>query len=213
VRDPLTVTPTTAPSRKKQLTLAAFHRAAREVFAEKGFFNAQIADIAQRAGKSTGSFYNYYDNKQQLLEALLDHFASDILDQTRSRLTDDPAANIEEAVRAYFQTFRDYLPEMIGVFHLAMTDATFADWWRERRAEGIAAVLSVIRSVENTGRTVDLKHDMFASAMVSMLESFCWTWMVAGGDRIQSTYNEDAAVATISEIWYRAIFADARPSA
>ncbi|MBD0324262.1 MAG: helix-turn-helix transcriptional regulator, partial [Aldersonia sp.] len=68
---------------KGRRTEAACHRAARQVFAEKGFLNAKIADIAATAGRSAGSFYNYYDNKQQLLEALLADFNNDVLTRAR----------------------------------------------------------------------------------------------------------------------------------
>jgi AcrR family transcriptional regulator len=172
---------TPAPT-KRQTTEAAFHDAARVVFAEKGYLNAKISDITEKAGRSVGSFYNYYDTKQQLLEAMLAKFTTQIVERTRGSLTDDWTANIEAAVRAYVQTFRDHLPEMIGVFQLSMTDPSAAVWWRAMRADGISAVLEVIAAVEGSGVTVDLDHRMFGSAIVSMLESFCWTWLAAGGE-------------------------------
>src|SRR6187402_2174675 len=98
---------------KGRRTEAAFHRAAREVFAEKGFLNAKISDIALAAGRSPGSFYNYYDNKQQLLEALLVNFNNDVLERARLHATDDQQKNVEAAVRVYFETYREYVPEMI----------------------------------------------------------------------------------------------------
>ncbi|GAC66220.1 TetR/AcrR family transcriptional regulator [Gordonia soli] len=191
---------------KGRRTEAAFHDAARQVFAEKGYLNAKIADIAERAGRSTGSFYNYYDNKQQLLEALLQGFGEAVMDRTRAQLTSDPASNIEQAVRVYLSTYREYLPEMIAAFQMSMTDEQFAQWWRRRRADGIGAVMDVVRSVEKRGLPVDLDHGVFASAMVSMLESFCWTWFVAGGDEHSGSHDDEVAVATLSEIWRRALY-------
>lgn len=41
--------------------------AAAQVFAEKGFDRATIADIAQAAGVAEGSIYNYFKNKSDLL--------------------------------------------------------------------------------------------------------------------------------------------------
>lgn len=191
---------------KGRRTEAAFHQAARQVFAEKGFLNAKISDIAAVAGRSAGSFYNYYDNKQQLLEALLETFNTDVLEGTRERLTTDPPQNVEAAVRVYFEMYRKYLPEMIGVFQLSMTDEQFAAWWRQRRADGIDAVLKVVRSVEKQGVAVDLDHGVFASAIVSMMESFCWTWYAAGGDPGIDTHDDEVAIATLSEIFRRAMY-------
>ena len=198
--------PPKPPTPKRQSTEAAFHDAARVVFAEKGYFNAKISDITAKAGRSVGSFYNYYDTKQQLLEAMLERFPAQIVERARGRLTDDWAANIESAVRAYVETFRDHLPEMIGVFQLSMTDPAAAAWWRGMRAEGIDAVLSVVVAVENTGVPIDLDHRVFASAIVSMLESFCWTQMASGGEAGGPPFNEDAAIRTLTQVWLRSLF-------
>ncbi|MBJ7288751.1 TetR/AcrR family transcriptional regulator [Williamsia sp.] len=201
--------PSTIATPKGRRTEKAFLAAARTVFADKGFLSAKISDIAETAGRSTGSFYNYYDNKQQLLEALLDDFTAQILERTRRNLTPDPGSNIEQAVRAYWATYRDYLPEMIGAFQLSMTDRQFAQWWRNRRQEGIRAVNEVFRSVERSGVDIGLDKNLFASAIVSMLESFCWTWFVAGKDENVVGRDDEAAIITLTEIWRRGLVTSA----
>jgi AcrR family transcriptional regulator len=204
VRDRLTAPGTT----RSESTQAALLDAARDVFAEKGYLNAKISDITSRAGRSIGSFYNYYDTKQQLLRALLERFPEQIVARALDDLTDDWDANVEAAVRAYFVTFRDYLPEMIGVFQLSMTDADAAAWWRSQRAYGISSVLALIAAAERDGARVDLDHDALASAIVSMLESYCWTWMAAGGDDVSAPVDEETAIRTLAAVWRRAMTGD-----
>lgn len=51
--------------RRKQILAAA-----AQVFAEKGFDRATIADIAQAAGVAEGSIYNYFKNKGDLLVSI-----------------------------------------------------------------------------------------------------------------------------------------------
>ncbi len=41
-------------------------RCGRELFAEKGFKDTNVAEIMQRAGFATGSFYRYYPSKDHL---------------------------------------------------------------------------------------------------------------------------------------------------
>src|SRR5215467_4769054 len=60
-----------------QQQLAAARRsqilqAAAKVFAEKGFHNATIRDVAQAAGVADGTIYNYFANKAALMLSLLD---------------------------------------------------------------------------------------------------------------------------------------------
>src|SRR2546429_4110047 len=51
-------------------TQRALLDAAREVFAERGFAEASIADIVQRAGSSVGSLYHHFGGKSELFIAL-----------------------------------------------------------------------------------------------------------------------------------------------
>lgn len=48
--------------------------AAREAFAQRGFEGTSIADIARRAGVSDGLVYRYFQNKRDLLNAVLTAF-------------------------------------------------------------------------------------------------------------------------------------------
>lgn len=45
--------------------------AGRKLFAEKGYFNTRISDIAQEAGMSQGNVYWYFSSKEELLKAVL----------------------------------------------------------------------------------------------------------------------------------------------
>src|ERR1700756_2148537 len=51
-------------------TQRALLDAARQVFTERGFSDASIADIVQRAGSSVGSLYHHFGGKSELYIAL-----------------------------------------------------------------------------------------------------------------------------------------------
>src|SRR4051794_4773888 len=53
-------------SRKGAQTRVRLVEAAKAVFEETGFLEARISDIAQQAGLSHGSFYHYFDSKEQI---------------------------------------------------------------------------------------------------------------------------------------------------
>jgi AcrR family transcriptional regulator len=53
--------------RRTQLTRAAF-----EVFADRGYRNSSVADIVAAAGLGHGSFYNYFANRREILDAVID---------------------------------------------------------------------------------------------------------------------------------------------
>ena len=64
--EPVATPPNTPRSRKGALTRARLLDAAKEVFEENGFLEARISDIAERGGLSHGSFYHYFDSKEQV---------------------------------------------------------------------------------------------------------------------------------------------------
>ena len=58
----------TTPGPKRDVIL----RAAIDVFAERGFFNAQVADVARAAGVAAGTVYLYFKGKDDLLVSIFE---------------------------------------------------------------------------------------------------------------------------------------------
>ncbi len=69
--------------------------AATRVFAEKGFRRATTKEVARAAGVSEGTIYNYFEDKDALLLAILDR-----LNETERR-----AADFEEGMATDFRGF------------------------------------------------------------------------------------------------------------
>jgi TetR/AcrR family fatty acid metabolism transcriptional regulator len=69
-----------APRGKKDAIL----RAAIDVFAERGYFNAQVADIARAAGVAAGTVYLYFRSKDHLLASIFERTMRDCLAQGRA---------------------------------------------------------------------------------------------------------------------------------
>lgn len=59
--------------------IADIMRAAREVFAEKGYDEALISDIADRAGIVEGSIYRFFENKRDLLKRVAEDWFEKML--------------------------------------------------------------------------------------------------------------------------------------
>jgi TetR/AcrR family fatty acid metabolism transcriptional regulator len=59
--------------------------AARDVFTEKGYHEALISDIADRAGVVEGSIYRFFSNKRDLLVKTVEHWYEEILAHDEER--------------------------------------------------------------------------------------------------------------------------------
>ena len=55
----------------REQSRAALIEAGRVLFAERGYFNCKISDIAAQAGMSQGNLYWYFSGKEALLKAVL----------------------------------------------------------------------------------------------------------------------------------------------
>jgi AcrR family transcriptional regulator len=65
-------------ARMRAESRAQILKAARGLFAERGYFNCKVSDIAREAGMSQGNVYWYFDSKDALLQAVLAEGFSDI---------------------------------------------------------------------------------------------------------------------------------------
>jgi TetR/AcrR family fatty acid metabolism transcriptional regulator len=74
----------------------AILRAATDVFAERGFFNAQVADVARAAGVAAGTVYLYFRSKDDLLISIFERTMRERLSEGRTAVEGlaDPAERL-----------------------------------------------------------------------------------------------------------------------
>ncbi|MER5281053.1 TetR/AcrR family transcriptional regulator [Streptomyces sp. NPDC002809] len=77
--------------------------AARELLTEGGYAAASIAALADRAGVATGSVYNHFASKQELLAAVFRHVAGHELAAVREAVQAESGA--AQQVRALVEVF------------------------------------------------------------------------------------------------------------
>ena len=87
----------------KQANRAAILQAARRVFADLGFGAASVRDIVRRTDLATGTFYNYFDDKEAVFRALVEDAAAQVRLLTRAarREATTTEAFVADGFRAY----------------------------------------------------------------------------------------------------------------
>lgn len=83
--------------------------AALEVFAEAGFLNANIADIVEKAGSSTGSLYHHFGGKSELFTALWDRHNTAHLEQVRSAVLTERRSGTTDPLELFCVGARTFL--------------------------------------------------------------------------------------------------------
>jgi AcrR family transcriptional regulator len=173
-------------STKGARTRARLLEAAKRVFERDGFLEARISDIAQEAGLSHGSFYHYFDSKEEVFrevaeavdEKLSDPLQSVIFDRT---LKVTPRERIAQAVRRHLETYREEA-RIIGVieqvcrYDLPLKQAR-SEWQGRYRGQ----VANSIRQMQRRGMADPELDPLVAStALGAMTTRFPELWLVDG---------------------------------
>ena len=82
--------------------------AAARVFAEKGYANATIKEVAYEADVADGTIYNYFEGKHDILLGIADRLIGEAMEQTISDLSSrDPGAYVDAVLRNTVQFTRE----------------------------------------------------------------------------------------------------------
>jgi len=196
-------------------TRTALLEAARRLIQRKGYANTKIADITKEAGKALGSFYTYFANKEEVLEQLAEDFKTEIdLRVTNLDLIGGaPYDVIRELCSVYWSSCKNHAPELAAIFQASMLDDRFADRWREIRSDARESIASGIRALDATGRVRNPEPEATASALGSMMDYFCYVWLIEGGEAGRPAMSDEVAIDTMARVFYRTMFAAAEPDA
>ena len=153
---------------------------------ENGFLDARISDIAERAGLSHGSFYHYFDSKEEIFRevaAALDEELSAPLGTVirAPSATATPHERIREGIRRYLESYRKEA-RLLGVIEqVSRYDAHVNAMRFTRYKEYCEEVADSIRQVQRRGRADPTLDPAIASAALgAMTLRFAEMWLVQG---------------------------------
>lgn len=97
-------------SRDKEATRNKILDAALDVFANKGYHDTKLDEIANESSTSKGSIYFHFPNKERLFLSLVDQFSDLLEKQTRKAIESEPEGigRVEIALTTVLETFARY---------------------------------------------------------------------------------------------------------
>ncbi|MBN1992502.1 MAG: TetR/AcrR family transcriptional regulator [Anaerolineae bacterium] len=130
--------PRTAAQNKqiRQTRTQQILEAARKVFAEQGFHNTRMSDIAQAIGSSQGTLYHYYRSKDELFLAVLNVWNEQIeaivkqLPQSDAHVT-DKFWLVNQLAVSFFETGEDLLPVLVEYWAYLLHNPAAAAGFKE----------------------------------------------------------------------------------
>lgn len=153
-------------ARTKAQNRRAILDAATEVFTEMGYGAASIRDVIRRTELASGTFYNYFPDKQSVFRAVLDEHTTEL--RSRLREARARARDAETIVREGFQTYFSFIVEDRPLFEMLRRNAgTVRELFDTPALEsGIRELLEDLRTLAARGElSAALDLDALAAAM------------------------------------------------
>ena len=120
-----TLTQPEAPGRrmkraeKSEATRTALFAAAIATVGEYGYAETSVARITEKAGVAQGTFYNYFDSRQDLLDQLLPSISVRLLEHVKQKVRDaedSPIARERARITGFFE-FLEQTPHLFKMLH------------------------------------------------------------------------------------------------
>ena len=193
----------------RQATEKRILEAATEVFTQRGFAAATIAEMVERSSLSRGAFYVHFPNKRSVFFALVSRAVADLYELRPTQPGEPWRERIRESTRAYLQAFERHRGIMKCLFETSTSDpkigalhneyrATFADRLAQQISEGIAS-----------GRLRDIDARAASYCFGSLISGVAYRWLCADFEAWpHDPMTVDRLVDTITDIWCRTVFPD-----
>lgn len=208
---PDALAPNTPKSPKGARTRARILEAAKAVFEETGFLETRISDIAERAGLSHGTFYHYFDSKEQIFREVAET-QEELLTARTGEPSAEPASEYERilaANRLYLERYRDN-GKIMGVIEEVSRYDTYVNEARARRQKHFAERAEErVRKLQKQGAVDgDLDPGIAAVALGSMVARFAELWLIEDW----GPYEFDHAVEQLTRLWANSLGLEVPPA-
>jgi TetR/AcrR family fatty acid metabolism transcriptional regulator len=161
----------------------AILRAAIDVFADRGYFHAQVADVARAAGVAAGTVYLYFRSKDDLLISIFERGMRDALAEARAVVAslDDPRERLRRFAQLHLARLgRDR--NLAVVFQVELRQST--KFMERFSATLVRAYLGLIRAAIAEGQREgvfrsDIKATVAAKMLFGALDEMATNWILS----------------------------------
>ena len=161
----------------------AILRAAIKVFAQKGYFNSKVADIAGEAGIADGTVYLYFKSKDEILHSIFDRAMEEFISEGKREIAEleEPGERLRRIAELHLEKLgadRD----LAIVFQVELRGST--KFMEEFSAAGFADYLKIIQQTIEEGQESgvfrkDLKPVVVAKIFYGALDEMVTNWILS----------------------------------
>jgi TetR/AcrR family transcriptional regulator, fatty acid metabolism regulator protein len=184
----------------------AILRAAIRVFANNGYFNSKVADIAREAGVADGTVYLYFKSKEEILHSVFDRSMEEAIAEGRKQLESitDPREKLRRIALLHLERLGSDR-DLAVVFQVELRGST--KFMEEFSAAGFAEYLGLIRTTIEEGQRAgvfraELNAKVTAKVLFGALDEMATNWILS-----QRRYKLAPMVDIVLDIFFNGVSA------
>ncbi len=195
--------PKTAATRENKR--ARILKAAVEVFARKGFYNARVSDIARKAGVADGTIYLYFKSKDEILISIFEEEMERFLRLAHAEIEAgiDPADKLRRFIHAHLRFVRKH-PKLAQVFQLELRQSNkfIKEYTGSRLREYLDLIGNLIAEGQQAGVIrPELHPGLVKRALFGALDEVATQWVLLKNGK----YDLERSADQIAEIFLRGV--------
>ena len=164
----------------------AILRAAAKVFAQSGYFNAKVSDVARTAGVADGTVYLYFKNKDDLLTSIFSWAMGEFLNRARIELAEiaDSREKLLRFAHLHFSLLEQERDIAI-VFQIELRQST--KFMEQFSTTYLAEYLQMLREIIEEGQREGLfrkgiNSKLVAKLLFGLLDEMATNWVLSHGN-------------------------------
>ncbi len=161
----------------------AILQAAAKVFAQSGYFNAKVSDVARAAGVADGTVYLYFKNKDDLLSSIFSTAMEGFLSRARAELAEvlDPRERLRRFAHLHL-TLLEQERDMAVVFQVELRQST--KFMEQFSTTYLADYFKVIREIIEDGQRrglfrPHLNPQVVTKVLFGALDEMATNWILS----------------------------------
>ena len=162
---------------------AAILDAATSVFAKRGFFGSQVADVARAAGIAAGTVYLYFRSKDEILTSIFDRMMQDAMEAGQAALADvsEPVERLRRIAHMHLARLgRDRSLAIVFQVELRQTTKFMEQFSKGGLADYLLVIQKTIESGQARGvvrKTLDAR--MASKVFFGALDEMATNWILS----------------------------------
>jgi len=180
-------------------------KAAVKVFAQRGFYNAKVSQIAKHAGIADGTIYLYFKNKDEILISIFEEEMAKFISKIRSLIESETC--VKKKLEVFVKTHLDFVkknPKLAQVFQLELRQSN--KFIKEYAGSKLKEYLNVAGDIFEEGQRQgiirkDIHPGLMKRALFGSLDEVATHWVLMKNGK----YDLEKSAEQIADIFMSGI--------